>query len=110
MKNEMKNKIKRFIEKQGKGIKRITAFIFAMYLIMPQIAYAGKSYIQPLTKLKTIIITISGAAGAVLLVFGGIRFAVAFQKMDQNGEHAAVYTMIAAGVLIGMSAIVAALS
>lgn len=70
----------------------------------------GGSYTTPITNLKTVLITIAIPVGAVLLVWGVIRFAISFQKMDQNGEHQAIYTVVAGGVLLGGSAVVAALS
>lgn len=70
---------------------------------------ASASYTAPLTNLKTILVTVASSAGVVILVYGAIRFAISFQKMDQNGEHQAVYTIIAGGVLVGISAVLTAL-
>ncbi len=50
------------------------------------------------------------AIGAVMLVYGGIKFAMAFRQMDQQGEHQAVYSVVAGGVLVGLSALVTALT
>ena len=52
----------------------------------------------------------SSAIGAVMLVYGGIKFAMAFRQMDQQGEHQAVYSVVAGGVLVGLSALVTALT
>lgn len=41
---------------------------------------------------------------------GGVKFAESFQKKDQNGEYSAIYTIAAGGIMIGISALVAALS
>ena len=79
------------------------------YLTRPLPVYAAGGYTAPLDNLKTILITIAGSAGVILVVYGGIRFAIAFQKMDQNGEHSAVYTIIAGGILIGLSAVLGVL-
>lgn len=106
----MKEKMKNFIKKNGRGLKNITLMLTMAYLFVPQIVYASNAYTKPLVNLKNVLTTICAAAGVIILIFGGIRFAVAFQKMDQNGEHQAVYTMVAAGVLIGISAVVTALS
>lgn len=83
-------------------VAAVGAFLIS-YMTRPIPVYA--SYTQPLDNLKTILITIAGSAGVILVVYGGIRFAIAFQKMDQNGEHSAIYTIIAGGALIGLSAI-----
>lgn len=68
------------------------------------------SYTTSLTKLKTVAIAIVAAAGAVILIYGGVKFAESFQKKDQNGEYSAVYTIAAGGIMLGISGLVAALS
>lgn len=68
------------------------------------------SYTISLTKLKTVAIAIVAAAGAVILIYGGVKFAESFQKKDQNGEYSAVYTIAAGGIMLGISGLVAALS
>lgn len=97
------------IRKNAETVKAVAMALLYGIMTRPEIAYAA-SYTEPLDNLKTVLIAIAVSAGAVLLIYGGIRFAIAFQKMDQNGEHQAIYTMIAAGVLIGISVIVTALS
>lgn len=97
------------VRENAETVKAVIMAILFGILVRPEIAYAA-SYTKPLDNLKTVLISIAVAAGAVLLIYGGIRFAIAFQKMDQNGEHQAIYTMIAAGVLLGISALVTALS
>lgn len=44
------------------------------------------------------------------MIYGGVKFAESFQKKDQNGEYSAIYTIAAGGIMIGISALVAALS
>ena len=68
------------------------------------------SYTTSLTKLKTVGIAIVAAAGGVVLIYGGVKFAESFQKKDQNGEYSAIYTIAAGGIMVGISALVAALS
>ncbi len=70
----------------------------------------ASGYMTAITNLKGILLTIGAAIGAVMLVYGGIKFAIAFKQMDQQGEHQAVYAIVAGGVLIGLSALVAALT
>lgn len=68
------------------------------------------SYTTSLTKLKTVAIAIVAAAGGVVLIYGGVKFAESFQKKDQNGEYSAIYTIAAGGIMVGISALVVALS
>jgi hypothetical protein len=68
------------------------------------------SYTRAITNLKSVLLTLGAAIGAVMLVWGGIRFAMSFRQMDEQGEHQAVYTVVAGGVLVGLSALVTALT
>ena len=79
-------------------------------LMYPEFAYASNDYLQPINKLKTVAISIVAAAGVIVLIYGGVKFAESFQKKDQNGEYAAIYTIVAGGIMIGISALVTALT
>lgn len=68
------------------------------------------SYMTAITSLKSVLLALGSSMGAVMLVYGGIKFAMAFRQMDQQGEHQAVYSIVAGGVLIGLSALVSALT
>ena len=88
-----------------------------MYITSPISAYAASknivvatSYTTSLTKLKTVAISIVAAAGAIVLIYGGVKFAESFQKKDQNGEYSAIYTIAAGGIMMGISAVITALS
>lgn len=76
---------------------------------MNGILLAG-GFLTAITNLKGVLLTVGAAIGVVMLVYGGIKFAMAFRQMDQQGEHQAVYSVVAGGILIGLSALVAALS
>ena len=71
---------------------------------------ATSGYMRAITNLKTVLLSIGSAIGAVMLVYGGIKFAMAFRQMDQQGEHQAVYSVVAGGILVGLSALVTALN
>lgn len=70
---------------------------------------ASGSYTTQIDNLKTILLVIAAAIGGVMLAYGIIQFAFAFKKMNQNGEHDAVMTIATGAVLLGGSAIFAAL-
>ena len=67
-------------------------------------------YTKAITSLKSVLLTLGSAIGEVMLVYGGIKFAMAFRQMDQQGEHQAVYSVVAGGVLVGLSALVSVLT
>ena len=66
----------------------------------------GGDFITPIQNLKEVLITISGALGAIIVIYGAIKFALAFQKLDQQGEHQATLTIVAGGVLFGLATVV----
>lgn len=105
------SKTKKTFVKVKETLKAVVFGFVVSIGAMPLPVYAaGNAYLNPLTNLKTIMISIVAAAGVIVLIYGGVKFAISFQKMDQNGEHQAVYTIIAGGVMIGISAIVTALT
>lgn len=81
-----------------------------MQNVMILAASAGTSYINSITKLKTVLTTVGVAMGGVFLAYGAIRFAISWKNYDQQGEHQSIYTVVAGGALLGLSALVAALT
>ena len=113
MKNE--SVIKRDNQKETKRFKLrryIAMFVSALTtaFMYPEFVFAANDYLTPINKLKTVAISIVAAAGVIVLIYGGVKFAESFQKKDQNGEYAAIYTIVAGGIMIGISALVTALT
>ena len=77
-----------------------------MSLFLSQNLYVVAGYLNSINQLKSVLTQIAAAIGGVIIIYGGIKFALAFQKLDQQGEHQAVFTIVAGGVLLGLSAIV----
>ena len=77
-----------------------------MSLFLSQNLYAVAGYLNSINQLKSVLTQIAAAIGGVIIIYGGIKFALAFQKLDQQGEHQAVFTIVAGGVLLGLAGIV----
>lgn len=103
--SKVKNKFKEVMRNLRETAMVVASALAFSYISRPISVYASGGYTQPLDNLKTILITIAASAGVIIVIYGAIRFAIAFQKMDQNGEHSAIYTIIAGSVLIGISAV-----
>ena len=71
---------------------------------------AAAGYTKAIDSLKGVLISIGTSIGAVMIVFGAIKFAMALRNVDQNGEHQGLYTIAAGSILLGLSALVNALS
>ena len=70
---------------------------------------AAGGYTHAIDSLKSVLISLGSSIGAVMLIYGAIKFAMAFRQMDQNGEHQGLYTIAAGSILIGLSTLVSAL-
>lgn len=73
---------------------------------VPAIGILMASYTGPVDALKNILTTIAAAVGVILAVYGGIKFAMAFKNHDNQGEQSAIYTLVAAGILIALGTII----
>lgn len=81
-----------------------------MKMFIFPLVFALAAYTRAIDNLKNVLIALGTSIGAVMLVYGGIKFAMAFRQMDQQGEHQAVYSVVAGGVLLGLGALVAVLT
>lgn len=77
-----------------------------MSLFLSQNLYVVAGYLSSIQNLKSVLTELAAAIGGIIIVYGGIKFALAFQKLDQQGEHQAVFTIVAGGVLLGLAGIV----
>jgi uncharacterized membrane protein YidH (DUF202 family) len=104
-------KIKNGIKKMGDTATAISGSLALAYVIRPVPIFADTSttYMTPINNLKTVFISLVAAGGVVVLLYGIVTFAISFQKMDQNGEHSAVYKIIAGGIMVGISTFLVAL-
>ena len=79
------------------------------YITAPIPVFAKSAYTTPLVKLKTVFISIVAAAGVIVLMYGGVKFAESFQKKDQNGEYSAAETIGAGALMCGGSILIGVL-
>lgn len=101
-------KVKKSCSKYKQTLMAIVNALVIAYIISPTPVFAA-GYTAPLTKLKIVFISIVAAIGVIVVGYGGVKFAESFQKKDQNGEFNAIYTIAAGGIMIGISAFMAAL-
>lgn len=106
---KLKEKVRGIFQK-GKGVvKTITLALSLGIMLAPTRVYAAASYTAPLTKLKTVMLVVLTAFGAPILIYGIAKFAISLKNLDQNGEHQAIYTIAAGGILVGADFVVAAI-
>lgn len=110
MLRKIKGKVKEVVKRSRQATVAVISALTFAYMTAPMHVYASDTYLQPINKLKTVAISIVAAAGVIVLIYGGVKFAESFQKKDQNGEYSAIYTIAAGGIMVGISAIITALT
>ena len=66
----------------------------------------GGSYTKPLDSLKTILITVLGAAGGAVLAYGIYSIAKSVRKQEQGGIEDAIGTLVMGGIMVGGATII----
>ena len=107
---KIKEKVKTFCKRSKQAVMSSITALTVSYMCAATPVYASDAYLNPINKFKIVMIPIVATAGSCVLVYGGVKFAESFQKKDQNGEYSAIYTIIAGGIMLGISAFVAALT
>lgn len=101
--------MKRIFEKGEikKVAGQITAGTMAMVLYCSQnvLATGVDSVTQPLTNLKTLVISIIGAVGVIILAKNVMEFAQAYQQQDSSSMNSAIKGIVAGLIMAGISSV-----
>lgn len=108
MKKFFKN-IRKMLDKGNETVKAVITALALAAVMEPVNVYANGNYLAPINNLKTVFLAIIGAAGVIIILWGVVRFAMAFQKHEQNAEYGGIYTIVAGAVMVGASAVLTAL-
>lgn len=100
MKQEYKERIK-------KTAAQVTAGTAAITLYVSQGVYAAgvDSVTQPLANLKTLVISIIGAVGVIILAKNIMEFAQAYQQQDSSSMNSAIKGIVAGLIMAGISSV-----
>lgn len=101
--------MKRIFEKGEikKAAGQITVGTMAMVLYCSQnvLATGVDSVTQPLTNLKTLVISIIGAVGVIILAKNVMEFAQAYQQQDSSSMNSAIKGIVAGLIMAGISSV-----
>ena len=86
---------------------QITAGTMAMVLYVSQGVQATgvDSVTQPLANLKTLVISIIGAVGVIILAKNVMEFAQAYQQQDSSSMNSAIKGIVAGLIMAGISSV-----
>ena len=77
-----------------------------MFFTQPVMASVD-SVTQPLANLKTLVISIIGAVGVIILAKNVMEFAQAYQQQDSSSMNSAIKGIVAGLIMAGISSVLA---
>lgn len=105
----MKGSLKKGKAKVKKAIVQAAAgaAAAAMFMAQPAMASGVDSVTQPLANLKTLVISIIGAVGVIILAKNVMEFAQAYQQQDSSSMNSAIKGIVAGLIMAGISSVLA---
>lgn len=98
-----KENVKKLIAQASTGAAAATLFF-----VQPVMASSGvDSVTQPLTNLKTLVISIIGAVGVIILAKNVMEFAQAYQQQDSSSMNSAIKGIVAGLIMAAISSVLA---
>ncbi len=80
----------------------------SLFFVQPVMASAGvDSVTQPLSNLKTLVISIIGAVGVIILAKNVMEFAQAYQQQDSSSMNSAIKGIVAGLIMAAISSVLA---
>ena len=101
--------MKGIIRKEKKNVKKVlmqavvVVVAAAMFFEQTVLASGVASVTQPLTNLKTLVISIIGAVGVIILAKNVMEFAQAYQQQDSSSMNSAIKGIVAGLIMAGIS-------
>lgn len=94
-------------EKIRKAAAQVAAGTMAMVQYVSQGVHATgvDSVTQPLSNLKTLVISIIGAVGVIILAKNVMEFAQAYQQQDSSSMNSAIKGIVAGLIMAGISSV-----
>src|SRR5699024_12271967 len=79
-----------------------------LFFVQPVMASSGvASDTQPLTNLETLVISIIGAVGVIILATNVMEFAQAYQQQDSSSMNSAIKGIVAGLIMAAISSVLA---
>ena len=96
-----KENVKKLIAHASAGAAAAT-----LLFVQPVMASSGvDSVTQPLTNLKTLVISIIGAVGVIILAKNVMEFAQAYQQQDSSSMNSAIKGIVAGLIMAAISSV-----
>lgn len=103
------HKTKKELLKEKKLAASLWSIIYITTMTMPMSVLAaseGTSTVtQPLENLKTLVLSVIGAVGVIILAKNVMEFAQAYQQQDSSTMNSALKGIVAGAIMAGISAV-----
>ena len=88
------------------GKVKVVASAMVMAVAVPINVYAAESVTTPLTNLKTLILSIIGAVGIIILAKNVMEFAQSYQQQDSSSMNSAIKGIVAGLIMAAISSVI----
>jgi len=98
-------KTKRKMSPKGQ-LRNIVVYAVLAAAMIPTNVYAASEVTAPLTNLKTLIVSIIGAVGVIILAKNVMEFAQSYQQQDSSSMHSAIKGIVAGLIMAAISSVI----
>lgn len=104
---KIKEVIRRKQNRLKKSLRGVLAVSAATVSLFPQTVMASgvSDVTQPLMNLKTLVISIIGAVGVIILAKNVMEFAQAYQQQDSSSMNSAIKGIVAGLIMAAISSV-----
>lgn len=102
----MKNRKK---EMKNKVMAGTAGMMTLMFMLSTKVMAAGgvDSVTEPLTNLKTLVVSVIAAVGVIILAKNVMEFATAYQQQDSSSMNSAIKGIVAGLIMAAISSVLA---
>ena len=87
-------------------LNRVVGYAIFLTVMIPVTVNASSEVTAPLTNLKTLIISIIGAIGVIILAKNVMEFAQSYQQQDSSSMHSAIKGIVAGLIMAAISSVI----
>ena len=90
----------------ARWVRNMTISAVMAAMMLPVSVFAASEVTAPLTNLKTLIVSIIGAVGVIILAKNVMEFAQSYQQQDSSSMHSAIKGIVAGLIMAAISSVI----
>lgn len=89
-------------------LKKVVVCLSLAFMMLPvKVSASAGEVTAPLNSLKTLIVSIIGAVGVIILAKNVMEFAQSYQQQDSSSMHSAIKGIVAGLIMASISSVIA---